>query len=292
MASLGAEVFQADLSDTSSLSQAFTNANAIFVNTDFWGPFVAAKKANAAGEKTALEISETAFDTEVLYGKNAAHAAAAVPLLERFIYSALPPMKKHSKGKYSDTHHYDSKATVIEYILEDEPELAKKTSFIYLGAYNTNAMLTPRLDPASGRYTFILPMSRDLKLPIIDPKNSTGPFVRALIEDEDAGTKLLAYDSYLSMGEVSEMWAKASGKEAAYVEVSAEIMHLKFGVPKEVLDAPAYFAEYGFMGGVEDFIEPGQLKKEVKTKSIETWLNQRDWNEVLEAKPVLRSMEK
>lgn len=292
---LGAEVVQADLSDVHSLSQAFSNATAIFVNTDFWEPYIASKKTTITQENGSKANSAVAFEREVLYGKNAAHAAAGVSSLERFVYSALPPMKQHSKGKYPNSHHSDSKAAVVEYLLEEEPELAKKTSFIYLGCYITNASLSPRLDPASGKYTFFVPLREDVRMPIIDAQKSTGPFVRELIEREDAGTKLLAYDSYLTMGEIANLWSRASGKEANYVEVPAEFMHRQFGIPIEVLDAPGFINDFGYMGGVDGFIEPVQMKKQVHTKSFEDWLNERDWKVVLGSmgseKPALRSME-
>lgn len=192
-------------------------------------------------------------------------------------------MSKLSKGKYTNSRHSITKGTVVDYILAEERELAKKTSYITLGGYNTNAMFSPKLDPSSGRYRFITPFSKDQMLPIIDPLNSTGPFVRALIEDEDPGTTLLAYDfnSYLTMGEIANLWSKASGKEVDYVEVSVDIMHQKFGVSKEMLDGPAALKEFGYMGKTDGFIEPHQLKKQVVTKSFETWLNERNWVEVL-----------
>ena len=98
------------------------------MNTDFWSQYIAAKKAAAVqGIGESKTIDEIAFDTEVSHGKNAAHAAAAVPSLERLVYSALPGLKKLSKGKYS-SYHADSKGAVVDYILEEELELAKKTS--------------------------------------------------------------------------------------------------------------------------------------------------------------------
>ena len=125
LAALGAEIFKADLSDVSSLSRAFEGANAIFVNTDFWASY---RAATAAGQGEATKpSSELVFDEEVTNGKNAAIAAAAVPTLERFVYSALPPMRRHSKGKYSQSYHADSKATVVDYIESEQPGLAKKT---------------------------------------------------------------------------------------------------------------------------------------------------------------------
>ncbi|KAK9428114.1 hypothetical protein V1505DRAFT_358143 [Lipomyces doorenjongii] len=47
-------------------------------------------------EEIRLAPSEIAFDQEVLHGKNAAFAAAEVQSLERFVYSALSPIK-HSR---------------------------------------------------------------------------------------------------------------------------------------------------------------------------------------------------
>ena len=80
------------------------------------------------------------------------------------------------------------------------------------------------------------------------------------MEDEDAGKRLPAYDSYLSVGEVVEMWSRVVGKEARFVEVSTEVMYKRFRIPIEVLDGPAFISEFGYMGGVEGAIEPGELK--------------------------------
>lgn len=73
------------------------------------------------------------------------------------------------------------------------------------------------------------------------------------------------------------VWSRGTGKEAVYVEMSADIMHQQLGISKEVLEAPLFINEYGYMGGVDGFIEPFQLKKQVKTKSFEDWLKEQDW---------------
>ncbi len=197
-------------------------------------------------------------------GKNFANAAAAVPTLDRLVYSSFPPMKKFSGGKYG-SYHYDGKGTIAEYILE-QPELAKKESFIYLGAYNTNALLSPRVDPATGKASFILALGRDVKMPIIDPTKSTGPLVRALVEDEEAGTHLLAYDSYPTIGEIIDGWTKEHGK-ADHIAVTVKFLNESFGLPTEVTDSVGFIIDYGYMGGVEKFIEPFQLKKYEQIKA-------------------------
>ncbi len=270
---LGAEVVKGDLSDITSLSRAFENANAIFLNTDFWETY-------RGTESQRKGDSEASFAQEVSHGKNAAIAAAGVKSLERFVYSALGPMKRTSKGKYPHSYHWESKAAIVDYIEEEQPELAKKASFIYLGAYTTNAFLVPQLDPGSGKYTFVLPMKRNSRMPIIDPSSSTGPFVRALIENEEPGKKLLAYDSYLTIGEVVNVWSKASGKDAVLQEVTIDYMNKKLGVPIEVLDGVGYVEEFGYMAGLES-IEPDQLTIKVETKSFEEWLKGRNWEEIL-----------
>ncbi len=39
---------------------------------------------------------------------------------------------------------------------------------------------------------FALPLGKEFRMPIIDPKESTGLFARALIADEEPGITLLA----------------------------------------------------------------------------------------------------
>ncbi|KAK0118253.1 hypothetical protein ONS95_012554 [Cadophora gregata] len=274
LSSQGAELVKADLSDLSSLSKAFEHANAIFVNTDFWAQY----RNDTSKTK---DKSEESYELEVSHGKNAAVAAAGVKTLERFIYSALGPMKKASKGKYPHSYHWESKNAIVDYIENEQPELAKKTSFIYLGAYATNAFLVPKLDPSTGKYALVIPMKKDTKIPIIDPGKSTGPFVQALVETEEPGQKLLAYDSNLSMGEIVDVWSRATGKEAVLNEVTVDFMHKQFGVPLEVLGGPAFIEEFGYMAGLTGVIEPHQLKRKVVTTSFEDFLKTRNHDELM-----------
>ncbi|RDW70994.1 hypothetical protein BP6252_07557 [Coleophoma cylindrospora] len=287
LASSGAEVVQGDLSDIGSLSPAFQDANAIFLNTDFWETYKAlAAKLMADGAKLEgqPDPSEIALQTEVSYGKNAAQAAARVPTLERLVYSAFPSMKKLTGGKYH-SNHWESKAAVAEYIETELPDLAKKTSYVYLGAYNTNAFLAPTLDPSDGQYKYITPLATTSRMPIIDPTKTTGVLVRALVEDEEAGMKLFAYDtdSYLTVQEICDIWSRASGREASIVNATVQFLHEKFGVPMEVLEAVPALNEFGYTGSLK-FTEPSDLKTKVKSTPYEEWMKGRDWNAILKAK--------
>ncbi|OIW22862.1 NAD(P)-binding protein [Coniochaeta ligniaria NRRL 30616] len=271
LASLGAEVVQADLGDLSSLSRAFSNANAIFLNTDFWTVF----RPTMASGKNEVESGKLAYEAEVTNGKNAAIAAAGVSTLERLVYSALGPMEKASNGKFK-TYHWAGKSSIVEYIENEQPELAKKSSIIYLGAYNTNPFVAPKRNPQTGEYGFVLPFSKETRFPIVDPIEATGPFVRALVEDEAPGTKLLAYNesSYLDFGSVVDIWTGVTGKNISFVQTTAEALHAMTGIPLEILLGGAYLGEFDYCAGVEGIIEPHQLKNKVQTKSFEQWLKE------------------
>ena len=282
----GAEIVQGDMSDQSTLVRAFENANSIFLNTDFWATYLETNKSTDSETGASVTSGQAAYDQEVSHGINTAIVAAGIESLERLIYSALGPMKKHSRGRFSHSYHWESKASIVEYIKNEQPELAKKTSFIYPGAFTTNPMMTPRLDPTSGKYTFVLPASAKMRMPIIDPRMSTGPFVRALVETEDAGTTLLAYDSYLTMEELVQVWSRVIGQEVNFVSMTTQAMHELIGLPLEALEAPGFIEEFGYMGGVENAIEPHQLKSKVQTPSFEEWLTKSDWKAMLTAAQV------
>ncbi|RKK08351.1 hypothetical protein BFJ68_g17772 [Fusarium oxysporum] len=161
------------------------------------------------------------------------------------------------------------------------PALAKKTSYIYMAAYATNGFLYPKKDAETGEYVLTVPTSKNLRMPIIDIDGSAGSFVRALIEDEPAGTKLLAYDSDLNILEIVDTWSRVTGKKAVFQSMSEEEMHKKTGLPYEVLDGAAYLDEYGYVEGVEGAITPEQLKKPVKTDSFEEYLRKQDMETLL-----------
>ncbi|KAI0012558.1 putative hscarg dehydrogenase [Xylariaceae sp. FL0662B] len=276
LATRGAEVIRGDLGEPTSLAKAFENASTIFLNTDFWETYRTATAELEAEGKPSEAASLAAFTRETTNGKNAVVAAAAVPTLERLVYSALSSVSMESKGKYTRSMHTEAKAKIVEYIETEQAALAKKTSVIYPGAYVDNPFLTPRFDPDSGKYVFQMALNEDFVMPTINPRESIGPFVRALVEDEDPGVKLLAYDSCLSMGELANRWSKASGKEAAYVPITTKELHEKMGVPYELLDRLDACNEFGYTR-INGIIGPHQLKSKVHTKSLDDWLKEKNW---------------
>lgn len=279
LASKGCEVVRADLEDPASLEDAFRGVHAIFLNTDFWIPYI---KAVHSGSYSREEASRVAFDTEVRHAKNATDAAVRVAsdTLERLVYSALGPMKDASGGKFPHCQHWNTKALAADYI---EAALPGKASFIYPGAYSTNAFLLPQKYPhlqAEGvpEYTLLVPGPDTTRFPIIREAESMGPFVRPLIEEEDPGVKLLAYDCDVPFSQALEDWKAVTGKDVRFLQVTEEEMHRDTGLPYEVLDGPAFLAEYDFMAGVKGrVIRPEDLKSRVPVKT---------YREILEARPL------
>ncbi|KAI5455972.1 hypothetical protein BGZ63DRAFT_429322 [Mariannaea sp. PMI_226] len=267
LAALGSEVVQADLSDIGSLTRAFEGASAIFVNTDFWEIY----RANLTAGKDGETSGQIAYNTEVQNAKNAAIAASKVSGLERYVYSALGPVTEFSGGKYTHARHFDSKAAAVKFIKSDLPELATKASFIYVTAYNNNALILPQADPQTGKYTAVLPGPRDTQLLIIDAGKSTGLYVRALVEDEEPGTSLLAYDTDITMDEAAKAWTKVTGEEVEIVQMNLQDMHEQLKIPFEYLDAIGFMIDFGYSGDVE-VITPEQLKIKVKTQSHQEFL--------------------
>ncbi|KAJ5291020.1 hypothetical protein N7478_000271 [Penicillium angulare] len=259
----GAELVEANLSDPESLRRAFAGVHAIFLNTDYWEPY---RQAVVSG-KDAETSGKIGYDTETSFGKNAINAALEVPTLERFVYSALGPMNAASGGKYPYSYHWETKAHLVDYI--QSTDLGEISSYIYVGAYLTNQFIYPKASKSTGEYAIVLPASKQTRFPIIDTARSTGPFVKALIEEEAPGTKLLAYDEFLSFEEIIKAWSKVTMKQARFIEMSMQEMFEKYGVPIEVLGGPAFLNEFDYCAGVSGVIEPAQLKSRVNVKTFE-----------------------
>ncbi|KAK7954559.1 hypothetical protein PG988_015253 [Apiospora saccharicola] len=293
----GAEVIQADLdssspSSSSPLEAAFAGAHAVFLNTDFWAPY---RTALAAGS-TQAAASLAGFETEMRHARHAVAAAAkaASSTLERLVYSALAPLRSASGGKYTHSYHWDSKAAAAAWIASPASGLADRASCIYIGAYSTNPLVIPQKmkketksreekeeeeeeEEEEYKYVMRLPAGRGMRTPVLDIAASTGPFVRCLVEDEPANTNLLAYDEYLDVDGLMQAWTEAvrdtspsseqqqEQLQPQFVQMDIHEMNRTIGLPLEVLEAPPFIEEFGYMGGVSggsggnNFVEPHQL---------------------------------
>ena len=264
------------------------------------------------------EASQLAYNAEIDWGKNAATAASKIPELEKFVYSAFGSMKVASGGKYARCYHFEAKSVVVVHITTELPQLAAKTSYIYASAYSDNPLLYPRQVPfgawwilqllsrlpflvrflprpaanrgkpkekrasSGGQYLMILPGKLSTKLPVFIPDVSTGGYVRCLVEDEPAGTKLLAVDWWIGLEEGIHTWEKVTGRKAHFMEVTVQLICQMTGLREEVIEGAAYLFEYPYMCEVKDWIEPSGLKNPpLKPMSYEGYLRTRDLQDLV-----------
>lgn len=180
LAARGAEVRRADLDvGADDLETAFSGAHAIYALTDFW------QKQSASAE--------------IAQGKSIADAAARIPTLEHFVWSALPDPEKLSGGRFLNVNHWKSKSLVTEYIQHEKPELWAKTTTILFPNYFENCITTPErylpAPDANGIYTLSFLHSPDTVMPNVAIAD-TGKLVRIILEaGSEYFTKTIAFYS-------------------------------------------------------------------------------------------------
>ncbi|KIV83849.1 hypothetical protein PV11_05838 [Exophiala sideris] len=136
--------------------------------------------------------------------------------------------------------------------------------------------------PAGGEYLMVLPGKISTKLPVFIPDVSTGGYIRCLVEDEPAGTKLLAVDWWIGLDEGMQMWGKVTGRKSQFAEVTVQLLCQMTGRREEVVEGAAFLAGFPYMCEVKDWIEPSRLKNPTSNAvSYEEYLRTRDLQELV-----------
>lgn len=145
LAACDVDVAEADLDNPSTLPPVTRNANAIFAVTNFWDSFF--DPATPSRLKSGQDVGEYARDYELQQFKNVIDAAAQVTSLERLVISAASDVTKWSRGKYTHSRHFDSKAWAVEYCETQHPKLWAKTSVFMAGFFLDNFAGDPVFRP-------------------------------------------------------------------------------------------------------------------------------------------------
>jgi len=283
----GVEVVQGNFDDVGSLIAAFEGANVVFGVTDFWAPmFNPATKAKLAPGQL---INEYCFDLEVQHGKNIADAVSTIAstTLTHYIWSSLSNVRKWSKGKYTWVYHFDSKAVIYEYILQNYPELAKRTSTVQIGSYAGNFRKQHAIGlhkTPDGVYEWVKCSPGSTQFPWVDTRVDTGKFVRALVKAAP-GKQLLGVSQMVSYDEYMRVWGEVLGVKARYMSVTpAEYERLwPVEVGKEVTESSLYNDEFGWDGGDPEVMRPGDLRLEEPLSTLKEYIQAQDWSAVLNA---------
>jgi len=280
LSALGVEMIAGDLDDPASLDAAFTGANAIFANTDFW-QFLQDPATYAEAEKSGKYPNQIAFDREVQQGRNIIDAAAkCLGTLDRFVLSTLADVKGISKGSIEWVLHLDAKAAQVEYLKQTHPELAAKSTYLMVGFYMANlgmkemTHLSPTKEEGEGKCVLRGPEGFESNLiPFVYPPHDVGYFVRALL-NAPAGTMMLGYAKQMRYDEFWKMWARVKGVEIRFETVGGEFVH---GVPEwlmwEFRDMQVFTTKYGFDGGYPGIKSPAELGVDVGLLTdLEQWV--------------------
>lgn len=295
-ASRGVEIVRADMDDVSSLTAAFIGAHAIFTMTDFWVPFTdPAVRAEAA--RRGVTNEEHCAGIETQRGKNLARAAAdaeVLTTLHRYVFSSLPNHSKLSGGKYTEVCHFDSKASVEQYI-RDDPELGPRSSFIHIGVYTDNwtrTTLEIQKDPATGGFWHVDIADCRRPVPFIWVQKDTGPLVKKLIEDVQPGSRLMGVSETMTYREFMATWARVTGKKLAGDEGIRQVSEQEYkdmvgGDDSHKAHIIQFFQmsrDLGYDGGDKDTVYPQDIGAGDLVSSFEEYVRQEDWSGIEEQK--------
>lgn len=151
------------------------------------------------------------------------------------------------------------------------PDLKGKLSLIYPGVSSTDPSLSPHNYPGGLGVALPLLKSRsgDTRVPIIHAEKTLGKFVRALIEDEEPGMRLLAYDCVSSIKEVLSEWEEVTSQKPEFATVSLEEICKETGLPVELMEPTAFLGEFNICDGVEGkLVLPSELRRNIVGMSI------------------------
>ncbi|KAI9673858.1 MAG: hypothetical protein M1817_002064 [Caeruleum heppii] len=281
LADKGVEVVQGDLADIESLKKAFQGANVIFGTTDFFS------SAPAWKPDSGKTLNEFLYDQELQQAKNIADAAATVvdSSLELYVQSTLSAAKKWSRGKYTWVYHFDSKAAATDYVKEQLPALAKKTSYLQVGMYSSNWKTFPTMVPQKqpdGVYKFLMPGSLDKPYPLVDAHKDTGSFVKALTQ-LPPGQHLLGAGEMMTLRDYFTLWAEITGVKARLEVTDLDSYEKIYPNPltKEIGEMFEYASEFGYDGSDPANALPKDLGVPCPTTSMADNIKSEDWTTVL-----------
>lgn len=162
---LGAEVVVGDYDVPATLTAAFSGADAVFCNTNFW--------------------ENVSVETEVRQGLAAAKAAAEEPRVKNFIYSHLADARQLFGGKYKYNLAYNSKSITLERIEAEFPALYKITTKLSIAFYYDNwikyQMSFGPIKRDDGVFEMAMPYPSTNKIPVTSPEDA-GVVIAAIID--------------------------------------------------------------------------------------------------------------
>jgi hypothetical protein len=194
---LGAEIVIGNYDNPSSLSAAFSGADAVFCNTNFW--------------------EHMSLDDEIRQGLAIAKAAAQEPTVQNFIYSYLADARVLLEGRYQHNLVYNAKTITLERIQVEFPELYKSTTKLSVAFYHDNWLKYQLpfgpIKREDGVFEMAMPYSSSNKIPMASPEDA-GVVVATILDAGDLyhGKWISLVADRLSDNEKLAVWTKGKCK--------------------------------------------------------------------------------
>ena len=177
--------------------------------------------------------------------------------MQHLIWSSLYNVTKLTGGKFPNVEHFDSKATVEQYIRD----IGTPATFFMPGFFMSNlpgSMLSQL--PPSNDWIMALPMPADTPIPFFDAGDDTGKFVKGILTHREKllGKRVLAATDYYTPSDCiatfKDLFPKA-GQSAKFITASKDAYKgalAKFGMPEkgqeELYENMAFMNEFGYYG--------------------------------------------
>ncbi|KAK6431714.1 hypothetical protein LTR95_012123 [Oleoguttula sp. CCFEE 5521] len=212
----GADFTSANYDDVESLAKAFEGANAVFGVTNIFEYLLDGTPEQAAERETNQIV-------------NIAKAVAKVPSVEHLILHTLPGgLKLGGEGYYCP--HLDSKDKAADIIKETLPDIAKKTTFLWIGIFSSNFAAYPMMKPfevpgSYGSHTVVFPISAESRLPFGgDITTNVGIFVGAILAKPDVsrGKAVLVKTEDGSLREYVQPFIDVTGRRTTILQVTID----------------------------------------------------------------------
>ncbi|KAJ6566934.1 hypothetical protein B0H19DRAFT_1138912 [Mycena capillaripes] len=231
---LGVEVVVVSLvvDNKEEVYKAFIGADFAFLVTNFW--------------------DHLSKDREISEGKLLIDAAKAGGV-SRIVWSGLPSITRLSRGKYVNVYHFDGKAIVTDYGRKSGVPFVDVQAGFYGTNFITNPIMFAKQD--DGSFAIPLPVKPTTITPFIDAERDYGLFVRHVLEFPvfPNGSEILAYSERITIEEMAQQFAQATGKKIVFKQIPVEQFTKNFqalGVPPHIVldmtEVMQSFDEFGY----------------------------------------------
>lgn len=136
-----------------------------------------------------------------------------------------------------------------------------------------------------GSFKISMPGNGDAPIPMVATEKDTGSFVHALIRSPP-GLHLLGYGQLMSWREYAAVWSRVTGAgPVTYEEITVADMEkiMPSALAKELGEMCLYMAEFGYDGSDPSIVHPADLGVECPTTSMEEYIKQEDWSDLIKA---------